>query len=43
MLQLKEIIRLKKKDEMTLIYEDIETSLNNYLKTYKEKRVMIEE
>jgi len=43
MLQLKEIVRLKKKDEMILIYEDIETSLSNYLRTYKEKRVLISE
>ena len=28
---------------MILIYEDIETSLSNYLRTYKEKRVLISE
>jgi serine/threonine protein kinase len=41
MLQLKEIIRLKHKDEMTLVYEPVETSLFNYFNVYKEKRIFL--
>jgi hypothetical protein len=43
MLQLKEIIRLKKKDELCLVYEPIETSLLNYYNLHKERRIHIEE
>ncbi len=41
MLQLREIVRLKLKDELCLVYEPVETSLLNYFNVYREKRAFV--